>query len=201
MKRLLKLNADLGNEITFINAWNEWGEGMYLEPDKKNSFAFLEATKRALESYTNENIDHDIENDKKILLTFYKNKMEQYKKNWLVLEQWMQRKEHKEPLRKTLEKMKITSVAIYGLGMFGTHLKAELEDSDIIIKYAIDIRKEGIVQELPVLGLNDDFPEVDAIIVSVVNEFDIIAEQLREKTNIPVISLEKILFEQECTEL
>jgi len=74
LKRLLKLNADLGNEITFINAWNEWGEGMYLEPDKKNSFAFLEATKRALESYTNENIDHDIENDKKINInSFYNN--------------------------------------------------------------------------------------------------------------------------------
>jgi hypothetical protein len=34
----------------FINAWNEWGEGTYLEPDKKNGVFFLEAIKSVLNS-------------------------------------------------------------------------------------------------------------------------------------------------------
>lgn len=37
-----------GNSFIFINAWNEWSEGTYLEPDKKNGYKYLEAIKNAL---------------------------------------------------------------------------------------------------------------------------------------------------------
>lgn len=198
LKKLLKLNEDLGNEITFINAWNEWGEGMYLEPDEKNSFAFLEATKNALDTYLTEEIHNESKSDENKLLFFYKNRMEQYKKNWQILDQWLRRNQQKNSLIKTFNKMKISTIALYGLGMLGEHLIAELKETNILILYAIDIRKQGIERELPVLGLNDDFPKVDAIIVSVINEFDEITKLLSKKTNIPIISLETIVFEQEC---
>ena len=37
----------LAPEAIFINAWNEWTEGSYIEPDQKNGFALLEAVSRA----------------------------------------------------------------------------------------------------------------------------------------------------------
>lgn len=44
-----KKRNDLDENMIFMNAWNEWGEGAYLEPDKRFGYAYLQATKEAIE--------------------------------------------------------------------------------------------------------------------------------------------------------
>src|SRR5208282_2668248 len=43
-------NKNPDHRIVFINAWNEWAEGMHLEPDQKFGRGFLEAISRVVAS-------------------------------------------------------------------------------------------------------------------------------------------------------
>lgn len=46
LRRIVKKNKENGKDFLFINAWNEWGEGNYLEPDEQNQFTYLETVRR-----------------------------------------------------------------------------------------------------------------------------------------------------------
>ena len=51
LRSILKKELEAGafkESLIFINAWNEWAEGNYLEPDQKFGRVYLEATRRAL---------------------------------------------------------------------------------------------------------------------------------------------------------
>ena len=49
---LMKLKEKVKDDpegFVYVNAWNEWGEGAFVEPDETRGFAYLEAIKRAVQ--------------------------------------------------------------------------------------------------------------------------------------------------------
>lgn len=48
LRKTIELSCREGNEYVFLNAWNEWGEGNYLEPDTRYRYGYLGQIKSAL---------------------------------------------------------------------------------------------------------------------------------------------------------
>ncbi len=47
-KQLVRACKIYKSEYVFLDSWNEWGEGSYMEPDQMNGYAYLEALSRAV---------------------------------------------------------------------------------------------------------------------------------------------------------
>jgi lipopolysaccharide biosynthesis protein len=41
-------NRDFDQRLIFLNAWNEWGEGAYMEPDLKYGHQYIDSLRDAL---------------------------------------------------------------------------------------------------------------------------------------------------------
>lgn len=50
-KKLLPIVSRRSPHVLFITAWNEWGEGAYLEPDKTYGLGYLKAIKEGLDEF------------------------------------------------------------------------------------------------------------------------------------------------------
>jgi len=200
MKSLYYIGNFRGNELMFINAWNEWGEGMYLEPDEEFGYGYLQAVRRAQEDYLTIN---DFEKKALMELICYGDIWEDdlaiQKRNVLfyqglsrIIDKWLYVKEEGKTILEKIINKKMT-IAIYGMGYLGKHLYKELMSKDIPVAYAID-QKDKKIQGLKVFKPDDELIKVDMIIVTPFLDYEIIYKFLNERGIADgIISIEELV--------
>ena len=108
-------------------------------------------------------------------------------------DKWMLLKEHDISTSEYFKKNGIKRIAVYGLGMLGTHFVTDLKESEIVIEYGIDGKGDAIKETFPVFTVNDDLPEVQLVVITATYDYVNIKRVLTEKGISRVISLDTVV--------
>lgn len=119
----------------------------------------------------------------------------QYTQYLNMLNQWLILKQEGKSIASYLSRQGYHSVAVYGMSVYGRHVIRDLRKTDIAVVYGIDRKKMPPFEEIKIIQPVGSLPPADAIICTVLQEFSGIKNSLKLITDIPVISLEDVVFE------
>lgn len=112
-----------------------------------------------------------------------------------VYDEWLKVRQDGRSLVEYFEKRGYKNIAVYGMSYLGESLVRELNGSDVNVLYGIDKNAENIYSSVEIMNLSDHLPEVDLVVVTAVFFFDEVAEELEDRMDCPIISLETIVYE------
>lgn len=121
-------------------------------------------------------------------------RIDKFKTYYNMLNQWLIIKHDGKSLEKYFIDNNYNTIAIYGMGEIGNRLYEDLQNTSVAVKYAVDQNAAGTYTDLEVQGIEDEFAEVDAIVVTATFAFDEIEEELSKKVDFPIISLEEVVY-------
>lgn len=122
------------------------------------------------------------------------NQLDKFKKMFFVYDGILKAKHKGKTIAKYMDEHNFKRVAVFGYGYVGKLIIREIEDNNGgKIEYVIDRNADYIMDEVCAYKLENSLPDVDCIIVSLVQHEETICNILGEKTNAHVISIKKML--------
>lgn len=113
-----------------------------------------------------------------------------------LMNEWIGLYQRNKCLASFFNHYKYSTIAIYGMGIVGEKVFDELISSSIKISYCIDndIYKKKY-RGVEIITSEEEFENVDAIVVTPITYFDEIKEQIGKRVECPIVSLEDIIYE------
>ena len=122
-------------------------------------------------------------------------KADKFKGYYNMLNQWLILKQEGKSLETYFTDNGYKTVAIYGMGEMGNRLYEELKDTTVEVKYAVDKNAMGIYSELEIVDNENTFSPVDVMVVTATFAFDEIENELQDKIDCPIVSLDDVVYE------
>ena len=114
---------------------------------------------------------------------------------FLMMNQWVKVKQKGKNLSGYFEKNGYQKIAVYGMSYAGETLTDELKGTKTEVIYGIDKNADNLYSDLKIVSMEDKLAVVDAVVVTAITFFDEREEQLSQKVDCPILSLEDILYE------
>lgn len=119
--------------------------------------------------------------------------LEKFREMFFVLNKMAVCREKGYSVGKYLRSEGIHRVCIYGDGYIGKRLAGELKYCDIETAFFIDRNAHYLTKEIPIYQLEEAPKEVDAVIISLVQNYDSVREDLRRKYNTKIYTVQEVL--------
>ncbi|MCM1415718.1 MAG: hypothetical protein NC430_07310 [bacterium] len=114
---------------------------------------------------------------------------------YTLMQQWVKVYQSGHTLVHYCEKNNYKKIAVYGMSEMGYMVLREFQGTAVEVAYCIDRNADNVFAEIDVRRPDAELPQVDAVIVAVVQFYEEVKESLEKKLSCPIISLSDVVWE------
>lgn len=115
-----------------------------------------------------------------------------------ILEMWLTLRDRKITVDTFLKKKGVKTIAIYGAGILGRHLYYELRDTEISIACFLDQNRKADISGVKTIVPEELAEAVDVIVITPILEYEKIKNNLKQRCDRDMISLEAVIYNADC---